>query len=84
MCHEHEYVDREYRHIPDIDYDVTLSVNFPKLHCSNCNRYPQVRFPLARPKVSYTKEVEMAVADLSKAMDFQFADIRMPESPVKN
>lgn len=33
-------------------------------------------------KVGY--QIEMAVADLSKAMDFQFADIRMPESPVKN
>lgn len=64
MCHAHEYVNREYRHIPDMGYDVTLSVNLPKLHCRNCNRYPQVRFPLARPKVSYTKEVEKAVLRL--------------------
>ena len=64
MCRAHEYVDREYRHIPDMGYDVTLHVNLPKLECGNCRRYLQVRFPLARPRVSYTKEVEKAVLRL--------------------
>lgn len=64
LCHAHEYVDREYTHIPDKGYDVTLKVNLPKLKCDNCGRTPQVRFPLARPRVSYTKEVEKSVLRL--------------------
>lgn len=64
MCRAHEYVDREYDHIPDMGYDMKLRVNLPKLHCTNCGKYPQVRFPLARPKVSYTKEFEKSVLRL--------------------
>lgn len=64
MCHAREYVDREYIHIPDMRYDVKLKVNLPKLVCRCCGRTPQLRFPLARPRVSYTKEIEKSVLRL--------------------
>ena len=64
MSHAHEYVERQYTHVPSMGYDVKLIVRLPKLRCENCKRYPQIRFPPARPKVSYTKELEKAVLRL--------------------
>lgn len=64
LCHAHEYVDREYIHVPEMGHDVVLKVNVPKLKCDKCGRTPQIRFPLARPRVSYTKEVEKSVLRL--------------------
>jgi len=61
MCSAHEFEKREYTHVADLGYDCTLSVRLPKLDCGGCGRKMQIRFPAARPGVSYTKEFEKAV-----------------------
>lgn len=63
-CRVHQYVERELMHVPDMGYDVTLRVRLPKLDCRNCGRKLRLPFPLARPRVSYTKEVEKQVLRL--------------------
>ena len=61
FCKAHEYVERRLNHIPDMGCRTRLVVTVPKLHCENCGRYPRVRCPLARDRVSYTKEFEKSV-----------------------
>ena len=61
QCRPHEYVKRTLMHIPDLGYRTKLVVTLPKLHCGHCGRYPRVRFPMARDRVSYTKEFEKSV-----------------------
>jgi len=60
-CSAYEYVTREYTHIHDMGYDCKLVVSLPKLDCKCCGGKHQVRFPAARPDVSFTKEFEKTV-----------------------
>ena len=61
MCRAHEYADRTYTHVSDMGHECEIRVNLPKLDCKGCGRKLQIRFPAARAKVSYTKELEKEV-----------------------
>jgi len=61
MSPVYEFEERTYTHVRDLGYDCTISVRVPKLDCNGCGRKLQIRFPAARPGVTYTKEFEKAV-----------------------
>lgn len=61
FCKAHEYVTRNYIHVPDLGFRCILTVKLPKLDCGSCGKKPRLRFPAARRNVSFTKEMEKAV-----------------------
>ena len=60
-CKVHQYERRPLRHVSFLNMECYLDVKVPKLHCEKCGKYVQLPFPLADPRVSYTKTFASAV-----------------------
>lgn len=55
------YVVREINHVPDKGHQCILLVNIPKLCCTTCHGTPQVVFPAADRRKSYTRRLKEVV-----------------------
>jgi transposase len=61
MCKAHAYETRCHRDVKLLGYAVTIRSKVPKLRCDGCGGFPQMEIPWARPRVSYTIEMEREV-----------------------
>ena len=61
MCKAHAYETRYHRDVKLLGYAVTIRSRVPKLRCYGCGGFPQLETPWARPRVSYTIELEREV-----------------------